>query len=96
MAAGLQIFNSAGQLQFEVSDYLGRVIGYLDVGTVDGSYTYPGPISGQLFAAFLPPPDVAPSAGRGPDVSVVGATIYWTFDTSPLYRIGGRVIYGMY
>lgn len=81
MAQGLQVFNENGALVFDVNHRLGRVLGSIDTGTVNGSYTYPWAFSGTLFAAAM-------FAGHGaPGIAISGSNIAWMFNE---IRPGGR------
>lgn len=96
MTAGLQCFDGSGRLTFSATDYLGRVIGTLNINSVNGSYTDPRLAAGTPWAMFF-------SDGSGeiyvPCIVVVtGQTITWTFgsqyanqSTNP----SGYIIYGI-
>ena len=51
MSYGIKVFNSSGGTVFDSTHSLGRVIGRINTGTTNGSYTYNGTVDGTFFAA---------------------------------------------
>ena len=49
MSYGIKVFNSSGGTVFDSTHSLGRVIGRINTGTTNGSYTYNG-IRRKYFA----------------------------------------------
>lgn len=50
MSYGIKVFNSSGGTVFDSTHSLGRVIGRINTGTTNGSYTYNGTVNGTFFA----------------------------------------------
>ena len=50
MSYGIKVFNSSGGTVFDSTHSLGRVIGRINTGTTNGSYTYNGTVDGTFFA----------------------------------------------
>ena len=76
--SGIRTYGAAGAITFDSSQRLGRVLGIIDTGVENGSYFYPGPVSGQFMAALL---DASPGA---PGISVSGQSVSWVFGDSQL------------
>lgn len=76
---GIRVFNAAGGLIFDPSHGLGRIIGRINTGVSNGSYTYPGIVEGQFFAALM---DASIGA---PGLIVSGKTITWQFGGNPAF-----------
>lgn len=53
MSYGIKVFNSSGGTVFDSTHSLGRVIGRINTGTTNGSYTYNGTVDGTFFAALM-------------------------------------------
>ena len=51
MSYGIKVFNSSGGTVFDSTHSLGRVIGRINTGTTNGSYTYNGTVDGTFFAS---------------------------------------------
>ena len=51
MSYGIKVFNSSGGTVFDSTHSLGRVIGRINTGTTNGSYTYNG--DDPLFFSIL-------------------------------------------
>lgn len=77
MPQGVQVFNSSGGIEVEITDRLARVIGTLSTGGGSGSYTVPGVgshsvwIIASYYTRFVSAEDVT-------SVSAAGDTISWT------------------
>ena len=50
MSYGIKVFNSSVGTVFDSTHSLGRVIGRINTGTTNGSYTYNGTVDGTFFA----------------------------------------------
>ena len=79
MTSGFQCFNSSGGLQFQLTDYLARILGKIQVvgANGNGSFTDPNLTTGTPWALFF-------SDGTGSilvpcAVTVSGSVIYWTY-----------------
>ena len=75
---------------FDSTHSLGRVIGRINTGTTNGSYTYNGAVDGTFFAALM-------GATTGsPSLSTSGNTITWTFSNTFFAPQDSVVIFGSY
>ena len=83
--SGIRTYGAAGAITFDSSQRLGRVLGIINTGVGNGSYFYPGPVSGQFMAALL---DATPGA---PGISVSGQSVSWAFSGS-LQRCSSTVV----
>ena len=77
MTVGARIYNPAGEIIGDLTDYFGRVLGVAEIAAgVNGSLTDPGLALGepgwQLHALQNFPVEV-------PTISVSGTTLSWTF-----------------
>lgn len=88
MAAGLQVFNADGSLQFDGSTRITRLLGVIGVGG-NGSFSHAGLSTGTPFAVFQ-------SYGIGinstmPAFNFSGNTFSWSFNgpTSSGYFVVG-------
>lgn len=79
MAIGIECYDAAGNLTFAATDYLGRVLGTINVvgANGNGSYTDANLLAGTPWALFF-------SDGSGWNyvpcvVTVSGQTINWNF-----------------
>lgn len=79
MPAGLQVWNSGGQLIADVSDRFGRVIGVTDTGSSNGSVNVSGLSLGEPWVAVQP---YTSNVFHTPTVNVSGTLITWTFPES--------------
>ena len=52
MSYGIKVFNSSGGAVLDSTHSLGRVIGRINTGTTNGSYTYNGTVNGTFFASI--------------------------------------------
>lgn len=93
MSYGLQIWNSAGQNTFTVTDSLTKSITSFTV-TANGSATYPE-LSGRTLYFFVYRLTTDPSLYQIPVISRSGNTVSWTYNSS-YSRSPARVILGMY
>lgn len=111
MAQGLQVFDAAGNIIFDTSDRVGRVLGLIRINAGDtGSFTPTGFTNGQVFASFQRDQtwitgNTSQFVGALPVISISGNTIFWTSNSqyiSPLgntitvQTIGGWLTYGVY
>lgn len=111
MAQGLQVFDAAGNIIFDTSDRVGRVLGIIRINAGEsGSYTPTGFTNGQVFAAFQRDQTWITGnnnqfVGAIPVIHVSGDTIIWTSNsqyisnlgnTITVQTIGGWLVYGVY
>lgn len=93
---GIECFGAGQVLKFSGTDYLGRVIGTIEVNRAAGSLTDSRLSEGSPWAMFF-------SDGTGEifvpcKVVVVGQTINWTFGSQYANQgsnPGGYIIYGI-
>ena len=105
MAQGLQVFDSSGNIIFDTSDRVGRVLGvrYISPGETS-SITVSGYINGTVFGSFQRDRTwLSGSTGNyGPSIPIItisGSTISWTPSraVSNLQQaVGGFLTYGVY
>lgn len=85
----MMVYSATGEVIFDSTHRLGRILGRFSTGVSNGSYTYPTGFSGTLFASSL-------GGGVGtPGITVSGSTIYWTFG-NPMTKVSTQVVYGCY
>ncbi|WP_081651352.1 hypothetical protein [Cupriavidus sp. WS] len=82
MPVGLEIYNAAGVRTFSTNDRVGRVLGSVSTGTIDGSISHQELTNGQAFCNVIPLGSI-PGPGDSPlaiaEVTIVGGTIRWAF-----------------
>lgn len=90
MPQGLQIWNAAGDLVFDIGDRIMRMIGSFETGGSAGSLVEPGFAAGTPWAFATVPSTGGVSYGGGTMITFSGTTMSWE---------GGwnvRIIYGVY
>lgn len=101
MPAGVQCFNAAGVLSFEATDYLGRLLGRVEItgAAGPGSVSHAGLTTGAPFGIFF-----VQSAMTGVSnfktvaINIAGNTLSWSFiDTGTTGGTApdGFIIYGV-
>lgn len=93
MGAGLQVFDASGEIVSDDSTQIGRVLGYVDTGTSDGSLTNATLAEGKPWYQIMGL-DVGYYCLLA-EVSFSGTTMSWTFNGST-YKNSCRIIYGVY
>ena len=78
MAAGLQIFNPDGSLQFDSTDRLFRLL-TTAVAFDNGSVSAPGLTEGTPVVQVV----VTDATRRAPAVTVSGTTVTWDYGSTP-------------
>jgi hypothetical protein len=73
MSHGLKIWSPSGNLILDTSTRVGRLLGSIETGTNDGSFTPPSVVGGQLFAF------VSTGLPGSPGIAVSNGVIYWAF-----------------
>lgn len=111
MAQGLQVFDASGNVIFDTSDRVGRVLGLIRVNAGNsGSFTVTGYTNGTIFASFQRDQtwitgNTSQFVGAIPVVHVSGPTITWTSNSQyisnlgnniTVQTIGGWITYGVY
>jgi hypothetical protein len=97
MAYGLQCFDAAGNLTFQISDQLFRVLGVVGIGTSDGSFSDPALADGIPAAFFVADASTIYVSPWQPRVYVSGTTVVYSFNpVNQGTRTGGYIIYGIY
>lgn len=102
MPAGLQVWDAAGNMTLDISDYLGRIIGSFEANALSGSHSDSRLLIGEGFV--VPDMQFSTSGGLGlnsvvtlPNCVISGGVINWTrvqVRTDPLpYCI---IYYGVY
>ncbi|SPA00503.1 putative bacteriophage protein [Cupriavidus taiwanensis] len=97
MPAGLQTFDSAGNLKLSLGDRVGRFTGAVVTNGADGSLTIPGTDTGEAF--FVLTSLENPMGWFSPPlVSISGSTISWTYLPTPgnPQRINCLIRYGVH
>lgn len=96
MAAGLELYNEDGSVKMSLTDRLGRVVGSVQTGAMDGSLLDSKMAAGQngepFFALYYPE-----GYGLfGPSVSIgADGRISWSYSgASP--RSNCTIVYGMF
>jgi hypothetical protein len=100
MPAGLQCFNDAGLVTFEATDYIGRVLGRIEIlgANGPGSFTDSGLTAGTPFAVFFVGDDLnALDRYQSTLVTVSGQTISWSYSGELNFGPvpSGFIIYGI-
>ena len=77
MAVGIEIYNSDGSLQFDITNRLLRVL-VLDLNTTTAAGSTTVPNQGTLIPAFA---TNEAGGGNGSDFSTTSTTVSWTSST---------------
>ena len=99
MAAGIECYDAAGNLTFAATDYLGRVLGTINIvgANGNGSLTDANLLAGMPWAIFFS--DGSGSVAVPCIVTCSGQTITWTFGGSYANtgsnNPGGFILYGI-
>ncbi len=96
MPAGLQVWNAAGQLIFDISTRASRVLGLVNItGGVDGSVANPDFAQGDPYWQCVQTVGLSTLYfGVTPAFSFSGTTLSWSFDGLPDNDC--LLIYGVY
>lgn len=94
MAAGVEIFDGAGNPIVQITDRITRMCGVVYTGISAGSVTIPTEAgTGTVWWCII---GQAASIGM-PNVTVSGATLSWNFDyPGNVNNRGAYLIYGLY
>jgi hypothetical protein len=111
MQAGFQVFDDSGNIIFDLTDRMGRVLGLvrIDAGQ-SGSIALPDYISGQPFASFQRDSSVISGMTNQFVPAVPVVTVYsnvivwvsktqfttWLGSTVNIQPVGGWLTYGVY
>lgn len=80
MPQGLEIRDENGNVVFDTTTRLGKIIGQIVVtGFGTGSVTVPN-VSGNLFTAIQ---SLTPLPNTGSEVTITGNTIKWVYESKP-------------
>lgn len=94
MSQGLQVFNASGQVIFNTSDRLTRIIGSASLSG-NGSMVVPEFATGAGFYFMFALEEYAPGVPRQfPRITISGTTLSW--DTPGTPHVPGLVFYGVY
>ena len=77
MAAGLQVFNANGTLQFDTTNRLFRTLASVQSGVANGSVAIPSNPGGTVVAVVSP----NSTDGKAPNITVSGSSVSWNFAT---------------
>lgn len=91
MTTGLLCYDANGNLTFQLTDYLPRVLGSIPyTGNVDGSLTDTNLSGGTGFAILR-----SSSGYKIPRVYVSGNTVYWQWSAAYYQGADGYILYGL-
>lgn len=79
MPAGMEAYDQFGRLIFDTSTKMSRLLAVVGVGTSDGSYAVPG-APYNYYVAW----PTRYTGGVPPRVYMSGATVIWTFGSTPV------------
>lgn len=91
MAQGLQVFDAAGSLVFDLTDRLQRVLGAVYTGGAAGSINVPDFAYGTPFFFIQREGDLSQFYVACKSVSISGNTLQWSSE-----GVAVTVIYGIY
>lgn len=97
MPQGLELWDASGNQQLDYTSSAPLILGYVDSGTSDGSFTITHALrdAGTLFTLS----QFSRIIGYGPQVTLSGYTINWSFlvTAATLYLSKGntRIFYGI-
>lgn len=104
MSFSIATYNSSGGLIFDGSRRLGRILGTLQSGTANGSFTPTANYgTGTLFAVGVDISTAEQVSSGCPKIWVSGGTVYWSFNpdgASSSYTVVGPkntlIMYGVF
>lgn len=89
MAAGIQVFNADGSLQFDMSGRIFRMIGRTETAPVDGWVNMPGAATGTLVVMKTPIQNSKVQTSI--TITQNGTIISWAYD--PIWAVDQRQTY---
>jgi len=93
---GLRIKHpDTGAVLLNITDRITRVLGTLNTGTANGSYSVDSALGTAFFSCLVANSFDAQSAQ--PDITVSGNTVSWSFDGAGFYtKVPVTILYGVY
>lgn len=83
MAAGFELYNANGTLQFSTNNRMMRVLTVADTGTGNGSVTNASLSEGTALVGAS-----SAEGKKAPTITVTGNTVSWSFGSTPTAERG--------